>query len=127
MAFERVNAFGPEASERDEPGVEFLKRLGLDAVEAPLRVHGRFDESCVAEHAQMLGDCGLRETQRLLEFTDGVFGVDEQSENGAPRGFGEDVEGGLHTLSYIGRYIPVKVCTFSRVLVTLKHRKNPAS
>lgn len=96
MAFERVHVVGPVAAERNEPGVELLERLRLDAIQATLRVDAGLDEAGVAEDAEVLGDRGLRESQALLEFADGEVGVDEQGENRAAGGLGDDVEDGLH-------------------------------
>ena len=54
VAFESVHVRGPEPAELSQPGVQFLKWFRSQPVETALCVHRRFDETGVAQHAQML-------------------------------------------------------------------------
>jgi hypothetical protein len=56
VTFESVDVVGPKASEGLEPRVDLLERLGPDAIDAPLRVHARFDEAGVSKHPEVFGD-----------------------------------------------------------------------
>ena len=70
MAFESIDVGGPEAAELCQPGVDLLKGFRLQPVEAALCVDRGFDETGVAEHAQVLGDGGLRHSKLTLDFSD---------------------------------------------------------
>ena len=74
MAFEGVEVNRPELAELIEPGIEFLKRFGPETVEAALSVDGGFDETGVAEHAEVLGDGGLRHAELTFDVADGLLG-----------------------------------------------------
>jgi hypothetical protein len=73
MAFEGVYVSGPESAELIEPGIDLLKWFGAEAVETTLGVDGGFDETGVAQHAQMLGDGGLRHAKSPLDVSDGLL------------------------------------------------------
>jgi hypothetical protein len=70
MPLERVQVGGPEPAELREPVVQLLQSLGLQSVEAALRVHGRVDEPSLAQHPQVLGDSGLWHAETGLDLTD---------------------------------------------------------
>ena len=101
MAFESVDVSRPETAELGEPGIELLKRSGLEPVEAALCVNGRFDEAGVAKHAQMLGNGRLRHAEFALDLTDGLLGRGEQSEDRATVGLGDDLECVFHDLNML--------------------------
>ena len=96
VAFERVDVGGPEAPEGRQPRVDFHERLGSDPVDAPLRVHARFHEAGVAQHAQVLGDRRLRHAKLLLDLADGPLRGGEQAQDGAAVRFRDDAEGRFH-------------------------------
>ena len=73
MTLESVDMGGPEATERNQPVLEFLKRLRVQAVETALGVHGGLDEAGVAQDAQVLGDGGLGHTKLTLDSADGLM------------------------------------------------------
>ena len=62
VAFESIHMSGPEAAERSQPGIDLLEGFGPQPVETALRVHPRLHETCLAQHAQVLGDrgCGIQ-------------------------------------------------------------------
>ena len=101
VAFERVDVGGPETAERSEPRVDFLERFRIQPVKAALRVHRGVDESCLAQHAQVLGNSRLGQTQSALDFADGLLGACQQAEDSATAGFSQNRESGFH-----GLYIP---------------------
>ena len=70
MVLERVDVLRPEAPERGEPGIELLERLRPQPVEPSLRLDPRFDEPCVSQHAEVLGDRRLGEAQLALDLAD---------------------------------------------------------
>lgn len=59
MALEGIDVRGPEPPELRQPRIEFLEGFRFEAVETALRVDGGFNETGVAQHAQVLGDGGL--------------------------------------------------------------------
>jgi hypothetical protein len=101
MAFKSVNVVRPEATELFEPGIEFLKRSGLEPVEATLRVDCGFDEAGVAKNAEMLGDCGLGHVELAFDLADGLLVERQEAKNRAAVGLGDDVESVFH-----GLYMP---------------------
>ena len=67
MALEGVNVGGPEAAELRQPGIELLKRLRPQLVEAALRIHPGFNEARLAQYPQVLGYGGLGHTKLALD------------------------------------------------------------
>jgi hypothetical protein len=53
VAFERIEVSGPELTERSQPGIHLLKWFRSDAIETALRVNCGFDESGLAQYAQV--------------------------------------------------------------------------
>ena len=98
MAFESIDVSGPELAEGSEPVVDLLKGFGSEPVETALSVHGGLHETGAAQHPQMLGDGGLRHTKLTLDFTHRLLGGDEEAEDGAAVGFGDDFEDRFHPL-----------------------------
>lgn len=79
MPLERIQMNGPQAPERGEPRVHFLQRFRFHAIDAPLRVHGRLDEAGLPQHAQVLRHARLRHPKVTLDFSNGLFGRDQQT------------------------------------------------
>ena len=100
VTFESVDVPLPEAAELLQPGVELLKGFRFEAVETALCIHGCLHETCLAQHAQMLGDGGLRHAEPALDFTDGLLVGGQQAEDGATVGLGNDFEGRFHVSLY---------------------------
>lgn len=69
VAFKSIYVSGPEAAEGSQPGIDLLKGSRPQTVETALGVHGGFDESGVAQHAQVLGDGRLRHTKLTLDLS----------------------------------------------------------
>ena len=106
MAFESVDMDGPEAAELFQPGIELLKRSGLEPVEAALRVNGGFDKTGVAQNAKVLRHCGLGHAELMLDLADGLLVESQEAEDRAAVGLGDDLEGVFHAL-----YILLRVYT----------------
>ena len=54
MAFESIQASGPELTERSQPGIHLLQRLGFQPVDPALRIDLGFDETGLAQDAEVL-------------------------------------------------------------------------
>ena len=108
MAFERIDVRRPEAPERREPGIDLHERLGPDPVEAPLCFDARLHEAGLAQHAQVLGDRGLRHCScRSISPTDCS---EEASRLRIARRFGSAMIANVDSMERIYRaaYISVK-------------------
>lgn len=99
MALERIEMDGPELPERREPCIDFHQRLRPNAVKPALRIDTRFDETRIAQHAQVLRNRGLGQIQRVLDVAHRLLGRCEQTQNGAAARFGNDGESGFHSLN----------------------------
>src|SRR6185503_17082102 len=73
VAFESVDVSGPETAELSQPGIDLLKRFRSQPVEAALRVHRGFDETCLAQHSQVLGHGWLRHMKLTLDLSHRLF------------------------------------------------------
>jgi len=98
MALEGIDVRGPEAAELRQPRIELLEGFRFQAVETALRVDGGFNETGVTQHAQVLGDGGLRHAKPALDLSHGLLRGAEEAEDGAAIRLGNDFEGGLHSL-----------------------------
>ena len=54
MAFERIQASGPELTERSQPGIDLLKRLRLQPVDPALCIHLGFDKPGLTQDPEVL-------------------------------------------------------------------------
>jgi hypothetical protein len=54
MAFERIDTSGAEPTELSHPGIHLLKWFRFQPVETALCIHGRFHETGLAQHLQVL-------------------------------------------------------------------------
>ena len=90
VTLERVDVDRPEAAERSEPGVYLHEWLGPDPVKTPLRINARLHEACLAQHPQVFGNRGLRQSQLLFDITDGSLRGCEQTQDGAAVRLGND-------------------------------------
>ena len=98
VAFESVHVSGPEAAELGQPGIHFLKGPRFQPVETALCVHGGFHETGVAQHPQVLRDGRLRHAKLTLDLSHRLLGRDQQAQDGAAVGLGNDFEYGFHVL-----------------------------
>ena len=74
VTFEGIDVRRPEVAERSQPGIDLLERLGIQAVETALRIDRGLDEAGLAQHAQVLGDGGLRHAEAALDLAHGLLG-----------------------------------------------------
>src|SRR5262252_2053 len=96
MPFERIDVSGPDPPERSQPGFDLLQRLRFQSVETALCVYGRFDDTGVPQHAQMLRYGRLRHPKPALDVADRLLRREEQAQNRAAVRLGDDVEDRLH-------------------------------
>jgi hypothetical protein len=97
VAFESVYVRGPEAAELREPGIDFTKRAGLEAVETALRVHRGFDEAGITQDTEVLGDGGLGHAELTLDFSYGLLGGGQEAQDGPAVRLRDDFEDGFHS------------------------------
>jgi hypothetical protein len=101
VSFESIDVSGPQAAERSEPGIQLPKRFWCKAVETALGIHGRLHETGVAQDPEVLGNGGLRHSELAFDLSDGLLRRDEEAQDGAAIGFGDDFEDGFHTLDIL--------------------------
>ena len=73
VAFESIYVSGPEAAELSQPGVQLLKRFGIQPVETALCVDCGFHETGVAQDSQVLGYGRLGHTKLALDLSHRLF------------------------------------------------------
>ena len=111
VAFESIDVRGPEPAELSQPGIHLLKRFRLQAVETALCVHRGFDETGVAQHAQMLGHRRLRHAKPALDLSHRLWGREQEAQDRAAIRLGNDFERRFHWLD-----IPHRVYTCQGIL-----------
>ena len=106
----------PKAFESAGPLVEGPDCFGVGAVKHSATVAAYVNQAHVAEHAEVLGDGGLLQTQALHNGTDRPFLQGEKIENVSPAGFGDGVEGvgGGSCSGHESNYIPIWVYVKTR-------------
>src|SRR5262249_23258335 len=110
VAFERIYVGGPEPTELIQPGIDFLKWSWFQPIETPLCVHRGFYEAGIAQHAQVLRHRRLRHPKPTLDLSHRLLGGDQQAQDRAPIGLGNDFEDRLHDyFIYSNWHIRVKV------------------
>src|SRR4051812_6656805 len=98
VPFERVDVGGPELTEWRQPGIHLLQWLRVQPVETALCVDRGFDETGLAQDAQVLRDGRLRHPQLTLDLADRLFGGDQEAENGAAVRLRDDFKNRFHAL-----------------------------
>jgi len=96
VTFEGVEALGPHRAIRFEPCVHLAQRVEPHAVETPLRVGPRFDETRIAQYAKVFRHGGLADIERVHELTHRPLAVTKQLDDHSPVWFGHDLERGPH-------------------------------
>jgi hypothetical protein len=69
VAFESVHVSRPEAPELSQPVMHLSKWFWLQPIKTALSVHRGFNETGVAQHAQVLGHGRLRHTKLALDLS----------------------------------------------------------
>jgi len=100
VAFEGIHVSGPEPAELSQPGIQFLKWLGVQPVEAALRVHPGFHEASFAQNSQVLRYGRLRHMKLTLNVSHRLLRQAEKAQYRAAVRLCNDIEYGFH-----GRYI----------------------
>jgi hypothetical protein len=106
VAFKSIDVSGPEAAELRQPSIHLPKRFWLQVVETALCVHCGLDEAGVAQHAQMLGNGGLRHTKLSLDLAYRLLGRAQEAQDRATIWFRDDFKNGFHAV-----YIPRRAYT----------------
>jgi hypothetical protein len=73
VAFESIDVSGPEAAELGQPHIQLPKWFRFEPVETALGVYRGFDETGVAQHAQVLGHGGLGHAKPAFNLAYGLF------------------------------------------------------
>src|SRR5207247_6070022 len=103
VALERIDTLGPEPAELIQPVINLLEWLWLQAIETALCVHRGFDETGVAQHAQVLGHGRLRHPQPALDLSHRLLGQDQETQDRAAVRLRDDCERRFHALSILHR------------------------
>jgi hypothetical protein len=111
VAFKSIHVSGPEPPEGSQPGFQLLKWFRSQPVETALCVHRGFHETCIAQHAQVLGHGRLRHTKLTLDLSYGLFRRNQEAQDRAAIRFRNDFEYGFHVL-----YILQQVYTCQGIL-----------
>src|SRR2546427_5541155 len=98
VAIERIDTIGPEPTELTQPVINLLEWLWLQAIETALCVHRGFHETGLAQHAQVLGDRGLRHPQPALDLSHRLLGQDQEAQDRAAVQLCDDGERRVHCL-----------------------------
>ena len=96
VTFEGVEALRPHRAIRFEPCVHLAQRVEPHAVETPLRVDPRFNETRIAQYAEVFRHGGLADIERVHELTHRPLAVAKQLDDHSPVWFGHDLERGPH-------------------------------
>ena len=83
---------GPKAPELRYPRINLLEWFMFQPIKTTLCVHRHFDETSLAQHAQMLGHHGLRHVKLAFNLSHRLFGRDQQAQDRAAVGLGNDFE-----------------------------------
>ena len=70
MPFEGVETFGPHLSVRLQPCVDIAEWLRGKGVDPARTVHLNGDDTCLAQHSEVLGNSRLRHFQRVDQAAD---------------------------------------------------------
>jgi hypothetical protein len=97
FAGEGAEAVFPEAAELVDPGVNVLKRFGIDRIDAPASLSADADETAFAQRTEVLRNSGLRDAELvpddLREASGALLAAGEEFQNPASHRVAEDVEG----------------------------------
>src|SRR2546423_12295918 len=91
--FNTIELVSPEFFEHFGPVVNGFKALAVNAVEALAAFLTHGDETYFFQHAQVLGDHGLRPAEVMDQAVDGHFAVGEYFEYASALGLGDGIEG----------------------------------
>ena len=80
MTLERIHVTRPEPAKLNEPLIHFLKRFRLQPIESALGVHSGFDEACIPQHSQVLGDCRLGHAKSALDRSNRLLGRSKEAQ-----------------------------------------------
>jgi hypothetical protein len=98
VAFERVQVTGPEPAKLSQPVIQLLKGFRSQPVEPALRVYRGFYKTGLAQHSQVLGYHGLRHTKLTLDLSHRLLRRDQEAQDRAAIGLGNDFEDRFHSL-----------------------------
>jgi hypothetical protein len=93
VGFQKVKPARPQATVGFEPDVQLDEWLRPKLVQAALRVDAYLDESCLAQHSEVLRYAGLAQAEIHNELSDGALPFSQQVEDPPPRGLGQHRKG----------------------------------
>src|ERR1700747_2323575 len=96
VAFKGIYVSGPEPAEWRQPHIHLLKWFGFEPVETTLCVHRGFDETGLAQHAQVLGHGRLWHTKLTLDLADRLLRRDQEAQDRAAVRLRNDFEYRFH-------------------------------
>src|SRR5579863_8276417 len=98
VTLESIDMDRPEAAERSQPVVHFLKRSRLQPVETALGVHRGFHEAGLAQHSQVLRHRRLRHIEPTLDFSHRLLARDQEAQDRPTVWLRNDIEDRFHSL-----------------------------
>src|SRR5690348_590886 len=98
MTFESIDVSRPAPAEWSQPGIHLLKGFRLQPVETALRVDRGFDETRIAQHAQVFGHGWLRHSELTLNLSNRLFRRDKEGQDCAAVRLGNDFEYRFHSI-----------------------------
>jgi len=96
VTLESVQAADPHGPVWLQPGIELAQRLRPNPINPPLRVDPRFNETALAQDAQMLRHSRLAHVQFLNQLADRTLALAEQLNDHAAIWLRHDLERGTH-------------------------------
>jgi len=101
MTLEGVEAAGPHGPVWLQPGIELAQRLRPHPINPSLRIDPRFNETNLAQDAQVLRHRRLADVEFLDQLADRPLAVAKQFDDDSPVWLGHDLERGTHRHSLL--------------------------
>jgi hypothetical protein len=92
MAFEVIEAAGPQPPVRFQPVVDLPQGLTAGPIETPLGVDSRVDKTSLPQDAQMFGYRGLTQSEPVNQLSHRALVVPEEVDDAPAVGFGEHLK-----------------------------------
>ena len=99
MSFEPIEPVHPALPVRLQPRIDFFERLRAEPVDPTLGVRPDVDQPGFPEHPEMLRDRRLAHPEPVDQLPYRAVAIEEEIQDAAPVGFGQEFEGGDHGLS----------------------------
>jgi len=96
VSLECIHVSGPESAELRQPGIDLLKRLGFQAVQAALCVYRGFHETGISKHSQVLRHGRLGHPKLPLDTSNRLLGRRQEAQYCAAVRLRNDLEHRYH-------------------------------